>query len=114
MRQLALNLRPTNPYDLQYFVPHSGVFAAWELLDRAIKEVLNNKTQFRLIYLYGPAGSGKTHLLLGFTQLALADLEKNKIISYDDLIATKISIIRTLFRHLLQITKTSAPTEAYY
>lgn len=68
MTQLTFHLAPVEPYSLSYFVPHSGVTEAYELLEHAIAEV--SEGGFRLVFLYGSSGTGKTHLLYGFRKRA--------------------------------------------
>lgn len=79
-QQLSFSLPPVTPYSLDYFVPHTGVAAA---LDRLLKEFqllrdyfalnddrLQKPRKGKLIFIQGPEGSGKTHLLTGFESLA--------------------------------------------
>jgi len=71
--QLSLNLTPTEPYSLKYFVPHQGVAEGVAVLEQAVKEFQSGASRFVMVYLYGPAGAGKTHLLNGYAKLALTD-----------------------------------------
>jgi chromosomal replication initiation ATPase DnaA len=64
--QLCFDLKPAEPYAAEYFVPHSGVIEAERLLNHFYAEVCANPREFRFLYLYGSAGTGKTHLLESF------------------------------------------------
>lgn len=68
--QLALALRPAEPYALSYFVTHSGVVDAVSYLERLIEEAVADHTAFHLVYLYGPRGAGKRHLVEGYYRAA--------------------------------------------
>jgi len=74
-KHLSLNLNPVTPYSLDYFVRHSGVASALDVALSAIEELSENSEKFKLIYLFGPAGSGKTHFVEGMRAL----VDKNKI-----------------------------------
>lgn len=59
-KQLTLTLNPKNPYTFEYFVPHSGIFRAFDTL----KSLVDVKGLcFRVFFIFGPKGSGKTHLI---------------------------------------------------
>lgn len=62
-RQLAFDLSPDDVYAPEFFVPHSGVQDACEILSEALYAISNDASAFRLVYLWGPAGIGKTHLI---------------------------------------------------
>lgn len=62
-QQLSLDLRAVKPYGRRYLVPHSGIAAALHAVDSAISELQARPHSSHLIYLFGPEGSGKTHLL---------------------------------------------------
>lgn len=64
--QLGFDLRPVEPFALQYFVSHSGVAEAYAELDAAVHEVASEPHRFRSFYIYGPKGSGRRHLVQGF------------------------------------------------
>lgn len=66
--QLPLNLEPRDPYALDYFVPHSGVVEAVAHIEQALEECLSDSTAFRMVFVYGPSGSGKRHLLQGYAK----------------------------------------------
>lgn len=64
--QLILQLRPTAPYALSYFVSHSGVGEAYLTLQSIVDRACEDSTSFSFVYIFGRAGTGKTHLLKGF------------------------------------------------
>ena len=73
-QHLSFSLVPKDPFALRYFVVHSGVALAYAALEQASSDLQNDSSLFRLFYLYGASGSGKTHLAHGFETLLL---EKN-------------------------------------
>ena len=68
--QLSFLLAPLDPYSLHYFVPHTGVEEACNIVEAAIGELSGDNEAFRLVYIYGPPGSGKTHLVRGYREKA--------------------------------------------
>ena len=72
MKQLTIPLPPPTPYSLRYFVPHSGVADAYQHLERCIADVLGASVAFHIVVLYGARGTGKTHLIRGFSEKAAA------------------------------------------
>lgn len=58
MRQLILDLRPDAPPTLDNYLPAAN----WEAL-QCLRTVAAGRAPDAVIYLWGPAGSGKTHLL---------------------------------------------------
>ena len=62
-RYLDLRLSSPVPHAMSYFVPHSGVARALELLDASLESLMAEEAYFALLYFYGPAGVGKTHLI---------------------------------------------------
>lgn len=58
MRQLILDLRPDAPPTLDNYLPAAN----WEAL-QCLRAVAAGRAPDAVIYLWGPAGSGKTHLL---------------------------------------------------
>lgn len=70
--QLGFQLQPSQPYDLAYFVPHSGVAEAVAQFEFALEALQDNPTLFRNIHLVGPKGVGKRHLAQGYALKARA------------------------------------------
>ena len=70
MDYLSFSLEPENPYDLQYFVVHTGNAEAYNLLSLAVNDLLAQediiKRFFSCFFICGGKGSGKTHLCHGF------------------------------------------------
>lgn len=62
MVQSSLQLQPKEFYSLRHFIPHSGVSEAYNTLIAS----LDSKVP---VFVFGPTGSGKTHLLEGFKGL---------------------------------------------
>lgn len=58
MKQLLLDIQPAPAPTLENFVAGSNAEALYSLLQAA-----SGKAEIRFIYLWGPPGSGKTHLL---------------------------------------------------
>jgi len=69
--QIPLKLEVFEPHSLRYLVPHSGVADALPIFERCLADLENDSNVFRSIFLYGPQGSGKTHLTRGYQELAL-------------------------------------------
>lgn len=65
MKQLLLDIQPPPAPTLQNFVPGRNV----ELLD-SLQHALDGTADHRFIYLWGPSGSGKSHLLQACSALA--------------------------------------------
>lgn len=65
---IPLPLKPAEPYSVDYFIPHSGVAEAIDAVSSAIEELQENSSEFRMFFVHGPEGVGKSHLLavLGF------------------------------------------------
>lgn len=83
-RQLIFRLEPREPHSLQYFVAHSGVAQAIAVCEHAIATVMANQETFSFVYVYGPEGSGKTHLVQGMIDAAeQRGLGKEKVSLYD-------------------------------
>lgn len=61
--QLSLSLATPEPYSSSYFVPHSGMADAIEVLDKVLEDVSQDVKIYRSVFVYGAPGSGKTHLL---------------------------------------------------
>jgi chromosomal replication initiation ATPase DnaA len=76
-KHLSLKLNPVTPYSLDYFVRHSGVASALDAVLSVVEDLNEKLDQFKLIYLFGPTGSGKTHLVEGLKSL----VNKNQISS---------------------------------
>lgn len=80
-KQLPLSLYSSRPYSIYYLVPHSGVVDAVSLLEKAVADVIAGVFSdsgevgllgtFRSVYLFGPAGCGKTHLVQGYAEKAI-------------------------------------------
>ncbi len=72
-KQLPLPLTVREPFDLDYFVPHSGVAACLDEIKLALFSAINaiseenavNPPPAIFLYVYGPRGCGKTHLAKG-------------------------------------------------
>lgn len=62
-QQLNFSLQPSDPYSPNYFVRHSGVSEAWDFIADACRQHIANPSYFQLIFVHGPQGVGKTHLL---------------------------------------------------
>lgn len=86
--QLPLDLYPLEPLSLEYFLEHSGVTDALRLLRERVKQLAEQSDSFALVYLYGPPGSGRSHLAHGILleaascgiseeQLVLIELEES-------------------------------------
>jgi chromosomal replication initiation ATPase DnaA len=71
-RQLRIPLAISDPYSLDYFIPHSGVSVAYQGVSDLISKLASGERTWSTCYLYGPKGSGKTHLARGMLALALA------------------------------------------
>lgn len=109
MQQLILDLIRPAPPGFDNFVPGPNA----EALDR-IRAVAQGDRGFRLIYLWGQAGTGKTHLLRALrgpvlgpdTDLAFfaQAIEPGTVIAVDDcdrLDATRQAALFQLFNHVL-------------
>ncbi len=72
MPQLSLNLSVADPFSLQFFVPHSGVSEAIEVLEQSLNDLCADDKAFRILFLYGASGTGKSHLLQGYLEKAKA------------------------------------------
>ena len=59
---MSFSLRPGEPFSERYFVPHSGVSRALEVLQLAISNLLDGNESFCPYLIKGPKGSGKSHL----------------------------------------------------
>lgn len=65
MKQLLLDIQPAPPPSLENFIVGQNA----EALD-SLKKVINGQSEVRFVYLWGPEGSGKTHLLQSCAMLA--------------------------------------------
>ncbi len=72
LEQLSFTLTPRAPYALSYFVTHCGVAEAVFIISAAVEELLSDPGVFRSVYVYGPRGSGKTHILRGYADEAIS------------------------------------------
>lgn len=80
MKQLKFQLTPREPFSLRYFVAHSGTAEAVSVLEQSVADVAEHSGQFHCVFVYGPAGSGKTHLLNGFYFRAIeGGIEKSRL-----------------------------------
>lgn len=80
--QLSFKLRPAEPLALSYFVTHTGVAEGLQALEQSVQSVVEDPTRFVFLYLCGPSGTGKTHLMEGFKAWALErGLEPEKYVS---------------------------------
>ena len=93
MKQLVLDLSLTQPATLENFIGSRNA----ELLAR-LRDMLDEQSSERLVYLWGAAGSGKTHLLQAFTHAACRyglnaeyvkgvmtkDLSRGAVVALDD------------------------------
>jgi DnaA family protein len=75
MQQLLLELAPPPPPTLENFSPGRNGAAL-----EALREALRGGERF--VFLWGPEGSGKTHLLRGFSEAAAA--AKHEAVAVDD------------------------------
>lgn len=61
--QLSLEFPKSDKYLLENFIPHSGVVETFNLLqDLKSKFVTNKKNEGNIVLIFGPEGSGKTHI----------------------------------------------------
>ena len=67
-KQVPFDLKPTKPYSLSYFVTHSGVVEAWNLLEKLFSDFQEKPKEFAFCYLWAHAGLGKTHLVQGLLE----------------------------------------------
>ncbi|PKO51383.1 MAG: DnaA regulatory inactivator Hda [Betaproteobacteria bacterium HGW-Betaproteobacteria-2] len=65
MKQLLLDIQPAPPPSLENFIVGQNA----EALD-SLRKVVSGQSDVRFIYLWGPEGSGKTHLLQSSAMLA--------------------------------------------
>jgi len=65
MKQLLLDIQPAPPPSLENFVVGQNA----EALD-SLKHVISGQSEVRFVYLWGPTGSGKSHLLKACGMLA--------------------------------------------
>lgn len=65
MKQLLLDIQPAPPPSLENFVVGQNA----EVLD-SLKQVVSGQSDVRFVYLWGPTGSGKSHLLQACAMLA--------------------------------------------
>ncbi len=65
MKQLLLDIQPAPPPSLENFIVGQNA----EALD-TLRQVISGQSDVRFIYLWGPEGSGKTHLLKSAAMLA--------------------------------------------
>jgi len=56
-------LRPAEPLSVDYFIPHSGVVEAIGAVSSALEEIEKKNSEFRMFYMHGPSGVGKSHVL---------------------------------------------------
>ena len=70
-RQLSFSLNPDGAMGPAYLVRHSGVSSALLLLEEALRGLKNSVNFFRLIFIFGPEGAGKTFIQQAF-QVELA------------------------------------------
>lgn len=96
MKQLLLEIQPAPPPSLENFVVGQNA----EAVD-SLRKVISGQSEVRFVYLWGPQGSGKTHLLKSCAMLA-AKLEipltiADDVHTYTD--AEQIALFNT-FNHL--------------
>jgi DnaA family protein len=65
MKQLLLDIQPAPPPSLENFIVGQNA----EALD-TLRKIISGQSDVRFIYLWGPKGSGKTHLLRSSAMLA--------------------------------------------
>lgn len=65
MKQLLLDIQPAPPPSLDNFVVGQNA----EALD-SLRQVVSGQSEVRFVYLWGPSGSGKSHLLQACAMLA--------------------------------------------
>ena len=82
-KQLHFNLEPENPHSLEYFVPHSGALTATQALEDVLYEVREGPEIFFPIFIYGPEGSGKTHLANAYADLMKTAVPEDRIRIFD-------------------------------
>jgi DnaA-homolog protein len=96
MKQLLLEIQPAPPPSLENFVTGQNAEAL-----HSLRNVISGQSEVRFVYLWGPQGSGKTHLLKSCAMLA-AKFEvplttADDVHTYSD--AEQISLFNT-FNHL--------------
>ena len=93
LRQVPLPLTPNNPHSLSYFVRHTGVAVAAAAIEDAIDLLAADGSAFRAIFLYGPAGTGKRHLINGSIEQAVGRGISPHLLSSFDLRDADSSVI---------------------
>ena len=68
--QITLPLESSLPRSVFNLVPHSGIMEAVTSFESALDVVVEDKSAFRMIYLYGKEGSGKSHLIDAYLERA--------------------------------------------
>ncbi len=68
--QLCFDLPPRDRFSLAYLVRHSGIAYAVDTVETALQRLLTNRVHAEFILVFGPKGSGKTHLVNGFADRA--------------------------------------------
>lgn len=85
-RQVSLPLNSQRRYGLEYLVTHSGIVEAQQALNQALSSFLTDSSSFYFIYIFGPEGSGKTHLAAVFQERASSlGIASEQIAVYEDL-----------------------------
>jgi chromosomal replication initiation ATPase DnaA len=84
MNYLSFSLEPENKYALTYFVVHTGVVETYNLLEQSVGELLSSEgtgaVVFKLFFICGGRGTGKTHLSRGFAdKLKEAGFDTNRV-----------------------------------
>jgi len=61
--QLSLSLETSEPFSSHFFVPHSGMSDALEVLEKVVEDLKEEQVAYRSVFVYGDSGCGKSHLL---------------------------------------------------
>lgn len=81
--QLQLGFPKDNRFLLDNFIPHSGVIETFNVLLELKKSLVKEETkEGKLILVFGPAGSGKSHLITGMFLNGLESFSL-KVLEYD-------------------------------
>ena len=69
-KQVPLPIQTRDPYSERFLIRHSGNIAAFTELESHLEMHRQSPETFSCLYLFGPAGSGKTHLAEVFREKA--------------------------------------------
>lgn len=63
-KQLSFKLTPSAPLSSRYLVLHSGIVETVEAIEATVRRVAADPVQFAPLYLFGPPGCGKSHVIM--------------------------------------------------